>query len=212
MKLYHCADARSLRPLWAIEELGVDCELVTLPFPPRVRDKAFLEHNPLGTVPLLVDGETRMTESAAICDYLGHRFGPTDFIVAPEEPGYGAYLNGLHQGEATLTFPLTLVLRYGRFEPPERRLPGVVEDYSQWFLARLRVLADTLEREPFVAAKRFTMADISIGYALFLGRAVGLSDRYPTTVAAYLERILARPAFARARARQGAADTLGAIA
>lgn len=63
MKLHHCADARSLRALWAIEELGVDCELVTLPFPPRVRDKAFLEQNPPGTVPLLVDGETRMSES-----------------------------------------------------------------------------------------------------------------------------------------------------
>lgn len=83
MKLYHCADARSLRPLWAIEELGVDCELVALPFPPRVRDKAFLEQNPLGTVPLLIDGETRMSESAAICDYLGHRFGPSDLVVAP---------------------------------------------------------------------------------------------------------------------------------
>lgn len=41
----------------------------------------------------------------------------------------------------------------------------MVEDYGQWFLGRLRVLADTLEREPFVAAQRFTMADISIGYA-----------------------------------------------
>ncbi|WP_292177927.1 glutathione S-transferase N-terminal domain-containing protein [Brevundimonas sp.] len=49
-----------------MEELGVDCELVTLPFPPRVRDKAFLEQNPLGTVPLVVDGETRMSESATI--------------------------------------------------------------------------------------------------------------------------------------------------
>lgn len=209
MKLYHCADARSLRPLWAIEEMGIDCELVVLPFPPRARDKSFLEENPLGTVPLLVDGDTRMTESAAICDYLGHRFGSSELIVGPEEPGYGAYLNGLHQGEATLTFPLTLVLRYGRFEPAERQLPSVVEDYGQWFLARLRTLAATLEREPFAAAGRFTMADISIGYALFLGRAVGLSARYPATVSAYLDRLLARPGFIAARARQGTTDLLG---
>ena len=33
MKLYHCADARSLRPLWALEEMGLDYELINMEFP-----------------------------------------------------------------------------------------------------------------------------------------------------------------------------------
>jgi glutathione S-transferase len=67
--LYHCSDARSLRPLWTLEELGVPYELKMLPFPPRFRSTDFMALNPLGTIPLLLDGELRMTESAAICHH-----------------------------------------------------------------------------------------------------------------------------------------------
>src|SRR5215213_8185252 len=136
--LYHCSDARSFRPLWVLEEMGLPYELQMLPFPPRAAAPDYLARNPLGTIPLLEDGDVRMTESAAICQYLVSRYGPSPLNVAPEEPGYAAFLNGLHFGEATLTFPQTLVLRYRRLEPPERRLPQVAEDYERWFLSRLR--------------------------------------------------------------------------
>ncbi|MBP9232216.1 MAG: glutathione S-transferase, partial [Phenylobacterium sp.] len=108
MTLYHCADARSFRALWALEELGLAYELKLLPFPPRVLAPEYLAENPLGTIPLLVDGSTRMTESAAIAQYLATRDGPTPLSVEPGDPAYGAWLNGLHFGEATLTFPQTL--------------------------------------------------------------------------------------------------------
>ena len=133
--------ARSFRPLWTLEELGLPYGLRMLPFPPRVLSRGYLELNPLGTVPLLIEDDgTRMTESAAICQYLCVRHGPTPLNVEPHEADYGAYLNFLHFGEATLTFPQTLVLRYARFEPEARRQPQVAEDYTKWFLARLRTL------------------------------------------------------------------------
>ena len=116
--LHHCSDARSFRPLWILEEMGLPYELRMLPFPPRAAAPDYLARNPLGTIPLLEDGDARMTESAAICQYLVGRHGPSPLNVAPEEPGYAAFLNGLHFGEATLTFPQTLVLRYRRLEPP----------------------------------------------------------------------------------------------
>src|SRR6195952_5321649 len=75
--LYHCAAARSFRPLWTLEELGLPYDLRMLPFPPRVLAREYLALNPLGTIPLLVDGNTRMTESAAISQYLVTRYGPT---------------------------------------------------------------------------------------------------------------------------------------
>ena len=126
--LYHCASARSFRPLWTLEELGLAYELKMLPFPPRVLAPDYLAVNPLGTIPTLFDGEMRMTESAAICQYLATRYGPSPLAVAPDEKDYGPFLNWLHFGEATLTFPQTLVLRYGQLEAPERRLPQAVED------------------------------------------------------------------------------------
>jgi glutathione S-transferase len=131
--LYHCEAARSFRPLWMLEELGHPYELKMLPFPPRVFAKDYLTINPLGTIPLMIDGDTRMTESSAICQYLGTRYGPTPLIVGPQESAYGAFLTWLFFGEATLTFPQTLVLRYSRLEPNGRRNPQVVDDYTKWF-------------------------------------------------------------------------------
>ncbi|WP_445156801.1 glutathione S-transferase family protein [Halomonas sp. E14] len=198
--LHHCISARSFRPLWLLEEIGVPYELVMHDFPPRVRDEAFLEINPLGTVPALFDDRVTMTESAAICQYLAGRHPQAGLAVTPDDPAYGDYLNFLHFGEATLTFPQTLVLRYGRFEPEERRSPQVVEDYSRWFLSRLRTLEPHLEREAFVCAGRFTAADVSVGYALLLASYIGLDERFKPAVAAYWQRLQAREAFQRAKA------------
>lgn len=138
IQLYHCIDARSFRPLWALEAAEVAYELILLPFPPRVRAKDIFKVNPLGTIPAFIDGETKMTESAAIVDYVAQKYAPGRLSVSADAPEFGRYLNYLHFGEATLTFPQTLILRYTRFEPQERRQPQVADDYQTWFLARRR--------------------------------------------------------------------------
>ncbi len=196
--LHHCVSARSFRALWALEELRVPYELVMMPFPPRVHASAYLEVNPLGTVPLFIDGEERMTESAAICEYLAARYGQGGFGVAPDEPGYADYLNFLHFGEATLTFPQTLILRYGRFESPDRRSAQVVEDYTRWFFGRLKSLENILAGRPFLCAGRFTAADISVGYALTLAEYLSLSSSFRPHTKEYWQRLRARDAFVRA--------------
>jgi glutathione S-transferase len=191
-----------------LEELGAPYELRMLPFPPRVLAKPYLDINPLGTVPLLTDGNTRMTESAAMCHYLAVRCDPDNRLglqVLDDEPAFGAWLNWLHHGEATLTFPQTIVLRYGQFEPPERRLPQAAEDYAKWFLSRLRGIEGVLATHEWLCAGRFTAADVSVGYALMLGQHLGLAKQFPPGVAAYWERLQQRPAFGRAMAKQGEA-------
>ena len=110
--LYHCDGARSFRPLWMLEEMGLAYELKMLPFPPRVFAKEYLGINPLGTIPFMVDGETKMSESSGICYYLGRKYGPTPLMVGEDDPAYGAFLNWMYFSDATLTFPQTLVLRY----------------------------------------------------------------------------------------------------
>jgi glutathione S-transferase len=201
MKLYHCKDARSFRPLWTLEELGADYELVNMPFPPRAAYPGYLAINPLGTVPTLVDGGLTMTESSGICHYLAEKAGGP-LRVDPAEPAYGEYLNWLYRSDATLTFPQTIVLRYSRLEPEARRLPQAVEDYSVWFLSRLRSVETALEDRQFLCADRFTIADIAVHYALYLGRSLGLDERYKPNCRAYLDRLMDRPAFQRALARQ----------
>lgn len=208
MKLWHCADARSFRPLWALEALGLRYDLELLPFPPRFLSPGYLDLNPLGTIPLFVDGDTRMTESAAIVEYLAVRHGQGSLAVAPHDPAYGAWLNWLHYGEATLTFPQTLVLRYTRLEPEEKRQPKVAADYARWFVKRTIALERALEHGDWLCAGRFTAADISVGYALLLANTLGLSDELAPAVAAYWARMQSAPGFAAAKAKQRGASAI----
>jgi glutathione S-transferase len=200
--LYHCMSARSFRALWALEELGLPYELKMLPFPPRVMAPEYLAVNPLGTIPTLLDGTMRMTESAAICQYLVTRYGPTPLAVDPTEEDYGPYLNWLHFGEATLTFPQTIVLRYSQLEREERRLPQAAEDYTRWFFGRLRGIEAAIAQRDMLCGGRFTVADISVGYAFMLAEYVGLAKKFPEAIVNYWQRLREREGFRRALAAQ----------
>jgi len=184
-----------------MEEMGFDYELSVLPFPPRFLKKEFLDINVLGTVPFFVDGDTQMTESSAICHYLVERYQRQEFGLLPEHAEYGDYLNWLYQSDATLTFPQTLVLRYRELEPEQRRQPQVVEDYGRWFIARLRRLDGHLPDRAFLCDERFTIADIAVGYALYLGDLQGLSGDYTPQVKDYLARLMERTGFQKAVAK-----------
>lgn len=203
IELYHCPDARSFRVLWTLEELGLPYELHLLPFPPRARAPEYLKVNPLGTIPAMIDGATFMTESAAIVQYLVTRYGPSPLAVEVQDPAYGAWLNWLHFGEATLTFPQTLVLRYRRLEPG--RAEQVADDYARWFLSRLRHVDRALSGgSDWLCAERFTAADISVGYALLLANQLNLLADVAPPIEAYWERLKARPAFQAAKREQKA--------
>jgi glutathione S-transferase len=202
LTLYHCQDARSFRPLWTLEEMGLPYELKLLPFPPRALAPDYLTVNPLGTVPTFFDDAMRMTESTAICQYLVTRYGPSPLAVETSESDFGPYLNWLYFGEATLTFPQTIVLRYSLFEPEERRSAQVAADYSQWFLSRLRGIDAVVSKQPTLCAGRFTVADISVGFALMMAEFIGLNAKFSPAVAAYWQSLKERDGFRRAIAKQ----------
>ena len=202
LTLYHCQDARSFRPLWTLEEMGLPYELKLLPFPPRALAPDYLTVNPLGTVPTFFDDAMRMTELAAICQYLVTRYGPSRLAVETSEPDFGPYLNWLYFGEATLTFPQTIVLRYSLLEPQERQSAQVAADYSQWFLSRLRGIDAVVSKQPTLCAGRFTVADISVGFALMMAEFIGLNAKFSPAVAAYWQSLKERDGFRRAIAKQ----------
>ena len=204
LKLWHCANSRSMRPLWTMEEMGLDYELEVMQFPPRFLHAGYTDINPIGTVPFFTDDAggadsmIQMTESAGISQYLVDRYGPTSLAVGFNEPGYGDYLNWLHRSDATLTFPQTLVLRYTILEPEATRLPKVAEDYTKWFYSRLRSVELATAHNEFLVANRFTIADIAVGFALQLAESLGLADGFKPNTKAYYERLKARPAFQKA--------------
>ncbi|NBB25965.1 glutathione S-transferase family protein [Porphyrobacter sp. SLTP] len=199
--LYTCARSRGLRATWAAEEAGVALELKILPFPPRYLAPEFMALNPLGTVPLLVDGETRMTESCAIAHYLATRDGYTDLAIAPGERDYGAYLDYTYHADATITFPQTVYMRFAIFEK-DKGLAEAGVAYAKWFHKRLVKVEERLRNREFLCADRFTVADICVGYALILAESVGLDDGVPDSLKAYRARLTAREAYQRAFARE----------
>lgn len=198
IKLFHCKGARSVRPLWTLEEMGTPYELESMPFPPRMLRPGYLDINPLGTVPTLTDGTLTMTESAGICQYLVDCHGPTSIGLTPGDRDYGIYLNWLHRSDATLTFPQTIVLRYTRLEPAERRVKQAADDYTQWFFARLRSVEQATGECEYLCAGRFTIADICVGYSLYLAETLGFREKFKQNTEAYYGRLSARPAFQRA--------------
>lgn len=198
--LYHCADARSFRCLWAVEEAGIDVDLRLLRFPPRAFEPDYRAVNPLMTVPGWVEDGQLMTESAAICERIAEG---TPLEVRRDEPDYWDWRNWLHRSDATLTFPLAIILRYTRVEPEERRLAQAVADYKAFFGGRARSIEAALgDGREWLVAGRFTIADIAIGYAAFLATTLDADDVLGEATTAWLDRCTARDGFQRARARQ----------
>jgi glutathione S-transferase len=185
-----------------LEETGLPFELVKMPFPPRFHQAAYLDVNPLGTVPALRVDSALMTESAAICEFLASVDADLRLRVCSTEKAYPAYLDWLHRSDATLTFPLTLILRYSKLEPPERRSPQVVQDYSRWFCKRMECVETALQNTDYLCGNRFTAADACVGYSVYLARKLGLRERLGPAALNYLDRLLARPAFRRAEQLQ----------
>jgi len=199
--LYTCAQSRGLRATWAAEEAGVEIDLRVLPFPPRHLAPEYLEINPLGTVPLLIDGDARLTESCAIAHYLATRNGYTDLAIAPGETDYAQYCDFTYHADATITFPQTVYMRFAIFEK-EKGLEPAGQAYARWFHKRLVKIEQRLESREYLCAERFTAADICIAYALILARNVGLDDNVPHSLKVYRERMTARPAYLRAFQRE----------
>tara|TARA_R110000751_G_scaffold2018_18_gene10257 strand:- start:46021 stop:46659 length:639 start_codon:yes stop_codon:yes gene_type:complete len=201
--LYTCAGSRGLRATWAAEEAGVDVELKLLPFPPRFTAPEYLETNPLGTVPMLVEGEVQMTESCAIAHYLATKGADPSLVVAPGEPGYPAYLDFTYHADATITFPQTVYMRFALFEK-DKGWSEAGDAYAKWFWKRLVKLEQRLETREFLCADRFTVADICCGYALILAGRVGLDEGVPQSLRDYRDRLTEREGYRRAVAREAA--------
>jgi len=204
LKVFHIPRFRSVRVLWLMEELGEPYEVERIAYP---IDEAFKARTGLEFIPAIDDGGIVMGESIAILQYLtgrriqrslamGLTVGPT-----PDPAAYAEHLQFLHLGEASLMTPLGILLRTHRLAPEAERSNFTAQDCER----RFRIGVATVERRledgrPHVTGEGFTIADISIGYALDFARSRGFGALIPPLATAYLERLVARPAYERAAA------------
>lgn len=193
IKIYTCEGSRGMRPIWTAEEMGLDYEVKVMPFPPRFLHKEFLDINILGTVPYLIDGDVHMTESVGMTQYFVDKYGPTELKVSVDEPDYGSYLNWLAHSDATLTFPQTVFLRYTLQEAGVA--DKAAEGYRRWFIARLKLLEQSLDDKEFLCSNRFTIADICVSYALFLAKTLGIDEAFKPNITRWTNMLFERDSF-----------------
>lgn len=198
LKIYHMPGARSLRVVWLCEEMGVAYETAEASvFTPSEEFKAA---NPLRTIPAMRDGDVTMIESVAMMLYIMNKYGPTDLDVKPSEPGYADYLQYLLFGEAGMAAYGNPVVAT-RYMAPDDQKQNWTIDYLRGAIGkRLAFTAERLGGKPYVAANRFTAADISVAYVISVAKFAGIEDLVPPAMQAYFDNLAQRPAFQRAAA------------
>ena len=196
IKIYSTEGSRGVRPIWTAEEMGLDYEIEMMPFPPRFLKPEYLDVNVFGTIPCMIDGSTKMTESVGISQYLVDKYGPTDLKVNIDEKDYGAYLNWLTHADATLTFPQTVFIRYTLQEPGVA--DAAAEGYKRWFVARLKLLEATLNDREYLCSDRFTIADICVSYAIQLASNLEIHQALKPNIKRWSENLFEREAFKKA--------------
>ena len=200
--VYGAAPSRALRVLWMLEEMGLEYQVHQIDFANRFDDADFIAASPPGFMPGFKDGDVRMMESVAIIDYLSRRYGPTPLAVREDEPGFPAYLQFLHFGEASIAGPLNVTMGSRFFAPEDQKQNWGATFAVDMVAQRANAVADVLKRSEYVAANRFTAADISLGYALGLAEPFGFADRLDPALTDYVARLKQRPAYQRASAHR----------
>lgn len=195
MKLYWYPKTRAVRALWMLEELGVPYERVKVDIrdPAAKSDPAFRAASPMGKVPALEDGTTRLWDSGAICLYLADRYPAAELAPAIDSPDRGRYLQWVLYTNAVIE-------------------PAMAEKFSSapvsagshgWgsYDSMLEVLRAGLAGGQWILGARFSAADVLLGTSCSFLIRFGLVKDDPL-LAAYLQRCEARPAYQRAAAAE----------
>ncbi len=201
IELWHMPRSRSLRVLWALEEMGLPYRLQPVTF--LQPSEEFIAMNPARTVPVMRDGSAVISESIAILLYLASRYGPTPLVVQPEERAYADYLQFLLLGEAGLAAPLNALDGTQFFAPEDQRRNVTTGIIVNGLTNRLKLVeAQLADGREFLAMDRFTLADISVAWATGTALSVlKLGDKIPPNVQAHHARVTARPAYLKAAAQ-----------
>ena len=201
MKLYGTRNSRSLRCAWALEEAGVvyDYQRVYL-MKGEGQTPEFRAINPHGKVPVLVDGDLKLSESAAILLYIAEKFPGAHLM--PEDLAARAEVYRWMFFAVTEVEPQLWAIAQHRFALPEDKRVPAVEPTCVWLLVRaLRAIEKALATHPFVAGDTFTVADIVITHCLTWTLSAKLEGVGEASLA-YVERMKARPALQRANERE----------
>jgi glutathione S-transferase len=198
LTVHHLGVSQSERIVWLCEELGIPYELKVYDRDPvtRMGPPEYKALHPLGTAPIITDGDVVLPESGAIMDYILGKYGDGRLSVGPEAPNFADYLFWFHFANGSM-LPSQMGAMFakaaGAEETPRARMMRERAE-RPWALVEQR-----LGEAAYFAGPEFTAADIIMLFPLTTMRAFAPRDlaAYPN-IRAYLQRIGERPAYRRA--------------
>lgn len=204
IRLHHVALSRSFRILWLLEEMGLQAQIVTHSIADgSLRQPDYLAKSPAGRVPALeIDGHI-LFESGAITEYLcetqpEHALGrPAGHVERVP------YLEWLHYAETMANLIANLNLQWVFLRDPAMRSPTLLKMEARRLALTLRPLEATLAKQDYLLPSGFSAADTMLGWNLLAAPRFVRMDGFPA-IRAYLARVGDRPAYQRARAKDGA--------
>lgn len=190
---------RAMRVMWMLEELGQPYEI--RPAPPHSPEAMAV--SPSGKVPALLDGDKAILDSVAIVTYLADKHKKLTFLAGTYEravqDSYTQFCVDEVEGALWTAAKHNFVL------PEEQRCEGVKESCHYEFGRAMEALAKRLGQRQFVMGDMFTVPDILLGHCANWAQNGAKWDLPGDNVGAYLDRVRARPALARAMERGAAA-------
>jgi glutathione S-transferase len=212
--VHHLNNSRSQRILWMLEELGLPYEVKHYQREPTMQAPAALRAvHPLGKSPVITDGDKTLAESGAILEYLVDTYGDGRLKPAAGTPERIHYTYLLHYAEGSLMPLLLMKLIFNRM--PER-LPFLMKPVGKAIAAganktlldpqigaHFGFLEGELAKRLWFAGSEFTAADIQMSFPLEAASARAPIVRQMPKIAAFLDRIQARPAYKRALEKGG---------
>jgi glutathione S-transferase len=193
IKLYWCANTRARRILWMLEELGQPFERIDIDIHSAAAkaNAAFRAASPMGKVPAIEDGATRLWDSGAICAWLADQYPQAGLAPAIGHADRGRYLQWLLYTNSVIEPAMAEKFAGLESRPLQYGWGGWEQMVGTWRTA--------LQSGPWILGARFSAADVLLGMSAHFLRSFKLLSDDPV-IFGYADRCAARPAFQRAAA------------
>ncbi len=199
MKLYFAPNSRAVRIAWLLEELGLEYDIEKYSVGDRaLRTPEYYKIHPMGRIPVLEDGETRIYESGAIVQYLLARHGKGKFAPSVDDSSFPEYLQWLHYAEGSIMGQVNILVVETILLPPEKRNDVNVNRALKLLKVALGNVDNRLQDREYLTGT-FSGADIMTGHACFGAMKAGAEIDDYKQLRAYIDRLLERPALKKAR-------------
>ena len=200
--VHHLGISQSERIVWLCEELEIPYQLQRYERDPvtRLAPATFKALHPLGTAPIITDGDLVLPESGAIIEYIIGKYGRGRLSLPPESAGYADYVFWLHFANGSLMPSMMVNLLVGILGGGEDN--SIIQTLNGRSAKAFALIEKRLGEAPYFAGKEFTAADVIMLFPLTTMRNFTPIDlaRFPN-LQAYLKRIGERPAYQRAMAK-----------